>query len=85
VFSGKLELIRELRKHQASYEIRDKSGMSALHYAVDGGSTEVVEWMIKDGADPNDKELSNGVKKFTLICFRLFIIYYIVITICLIF
>ncbi len=37
-FHGKINLIKELRNNNASYDIKDKSGSSVLHYAVDGGN-----------------------------------------------
>lgn len=34
--------------------------MTALHYAVDGGHCDTIEYMIMDGADPNAIETRNG-------------------------
>lgn len=36
-FYGRISIIKELKNNNASYEKRDKSGGSVLHYAVDGG------------------------------------------------
>ena len=59
-FHGKLQFVKCLRQYNASYEIRDNSGMTALHYAVDGGHCDTIEYMIMDGADPNVIETRNG-------------------------
>ena len=32
-FHGKIKLIKELRNSNASYDLKDKSGSSVLHYA----------------------------------------------------
>ena len=37
-FYGKLNVFKELRNNGASYKIRDRTGLSTLHYAVDGGN-----------------------------------------------
>ena len=58
-FYGKLEYIKHLRRYGAEYGLRDKAGLSAIHYAVDGGNVQAIEWMILDGADVNAKD-NNG-------------------------
>ena len=59
-FYGNLNIVMFLRQHQASYDIKDRSGMMAIHYAVDGGDPTTLEWMIADGADVNSKDDVNG-------------------------
>lgn len=53
-------MVMLLRQQGASYSIKDRSGMVAIHYAVDGGDTTTLEWMISDGADVNAKDDVNG-------------------------
>ena len=48
---GKMELVRELRRLGASYEPRDRSGATALHWACTSKNTQLVDWMLQDGAD----------------------------------
>jgi hypothetical protein len=55
-FYGNLNIVMILRQNNASYEIKDRSGMVAIHYAVDGGDPTTLEWMISDGADVNAKD-----------------------------
>ena len=59
-FYGKLQMVKILRQYEASYELRDNSGMTALHYAVDGGNCETIEYMIADGARIDDVDTING-------------------------
>lgn len=59
-FHGKLSMVKELRQSGATYDLRDKSGLSAVHYAVDGGHLETLEWMLYDGADVNTKDHITG-------------------------
>ena len=55
-YSGKLESIQVLRDHGASYDIRDKGGSTALHWAIDGQNIECIEWCLDDGWDVNVKD-----------------------------
>jgi len=48
---GRHEAVRELRQLGASYDPRDNSGSTALHWACISKNPELVEWMIEDGAD----------------------------------
>lgn len=62
-FAGKLNIIKELHASDASLTLRDKAGLSVLHYAVDGGNTEAVQYFLfqeeNGGVDINAKD-KNG-------------------------
>ena len=58
-YSGKLESVKELVHHGAKYNIRDKGGSTALHWAMDGKKTDLIEWMLDDKADVSATD-SNG-------------------------
>ena len=49
-FAGHLGVVKQLRSYGATWEKRDRGGSMALHWAVDGGNTELIKWMIQDGA-----------------------------------
>ncbi len=49
-FVGHLEVAKKLRSHGATWDKRDRGGSTALHWAVDGGNTELIKWLIQDGA-----------------------------------
>uniref|UniRef100_A0A7M4ERL8 Fibronectin type III and ankyrin repeat domains 1 n=1 Tax=Crocodylus porosus TaxID=8502 RepID=A0A7M4ERL8_CROPO len=55
-FAGHLNIIKFLKAQGASWEARDLGGCTALHWAVDGGHCEVVEWMINDGCQVDTKD-----------------------------
>ncbi|KAL3864042.1 hypothetical protein ACJMK2_005754, partial [Sinanodonta woodiana] len=55
-FAGQLDVVKLLREKGARYDIYDKGGSTAMHWAVDGQNNKLVEWMIKDGADVNIKD-----------------------------
>ena len=55
-YAGKLESVKELRHNSASYNLQDKGGSTALHWAMDKGDTELIEWLIEDGADIHMKD-----------------------------
>ncbi len=56
-FYGRINIIKELRNNGGSYKIKDKSGGSVLHYAVDGGNLDAIQFLLMDGheVDPVDK------------------------------
>ena len=49
-YAGKLEIVKELRHYNARYDLVDRGGSSALHWAVDGKRLDLIEWMLDDGA-----------------------------------
>lgn len=40
-----------LREKGASWLARDKGGLSSIHWAVDGGHIDVVQYILNDGMD----------------------------------
>jgi len=50
-YAGNMSAVRELRRLGASYELRDNSGSTALHWASLSKNPNVVDWMAGDGAD----------------------------------
>ena len=58
-FHGKLHMVKLLRQYEASYLLRDNSGMTALHYAVDGGHCDTIEYMVNDGCPINEFDAVN--------------------------
>ena len=49
--NGKLATVQELHRLGASYEVCDKSGSTALHWASLSKNPQLVDWMLQDGAD----------------------------------
>jgi len=60
-----LEAVRWLCERGADALALDRSGMAAIHHAVDGGYVKMVEWMLdnsdKYGFDIEQMETSNGM------------------------
>ncbi|XP_069695751.1 fibronectin type 3 and ankyrin repeat domains protein 1-like isoform X2 [Periplaneta americana] len=50
-FRGDTDIARQLRERGARWDIRDRSGCTALHYAVDGSQTETLDLALEEGAD----------------------------------
>ena len=48
-FNSRTSIVKELRHHGARYDLVDKGGSTAMHWAVDNKGVEVIHWMIKDG------------------------------------
>ena len=48
---GSLGTVQELRQLGASYELRDRSGSTALHWACLSKNPQLVDWMLQDGAE----------------------------------
>lgn len=50
-YSGNLQAVKCLRLFEASYELCDSSRLTAVHWAVDSGNMELMEYMLADGAN----------------------------------
>ena len=50
-YAGKLGCVKELRHLGAQYNIQDRGGSTAFHWAMDSKNTELIDWMIDDGAN----------------------------------
>jgi len=59
-YAGTLDAVKMLRQYGARYTDFDRGGSAPIHWAVDGGNKRLVEWIIKDGADPNMRDLNSG-------------------------
>uniref|UniRef100_A0A0L8HVD3 Fibronectin type-III domain-containing protein n=1 Tax=Octopus bimaculoides TaxID=37653 RepID=A0A0L8HVD3_OCTBM len=57
---GQLPAVKMLLNNGALYNDFDLGGSSPLHYAVDSCKCELIEWMIKDGADVNIQDRNAG-------------------------
>ena len=57
-YHGHLNVVQLLKEHGARYDVRDKGGSMALHWAVDGGQEDMVAYLIRDRV-PVCKNLSN--------------------------
>ena len=54
-------MVKLLREKGASWEPRDKTGSTALHWAVDSANLDVVRWMLQDGCRVNVKDETSGI------------------------
>ena len=59
-FAGQFEAVKLLREHGAKYTDYDRGGSSPMHWAVDSGNCQLIDWMIKDGADVNIRDGGSG-------------------------
>jgi len=50
-YYGHLSIVELLREKGASWLTRDKGGLSPVHWAVDGGHIDVVQYILNDGMD----------------------------------
>lgn len=55
-YKGHIELIEILREKESSWDTKDRSGLTALHYAVDNSQLEIVQQAIEEGADLHLKD-----------------------------
>lgn len=44
-------MVELLKERGASWLSRDKAGLSPLHWAVDGGHIDIVQYILNDGMD----------------------------------
>jgi len=50
-FSGNHEAVKTLRLFEASYDLYDSSHLTAVHWAVDSGNMDLMEYILADGAN----------------------------------
>ena len=48
-YRGHLDAVKKLKEFGAQWSPRDNAGMTALHWAVDGGHVNVVEYILQEG------------------------------------
>ncbi|GAB1603886.1 hypothetical protein Ahia01_000669900, partial [Argonauta hians] len=58
--NGQLSAVKMLINNSALCHDFDLGGSSPLHYAVDNGRCELIEWIIKNGADVNIRDKVTG-------------------------
>ena len=56
-YYGHLTMVELLKERGASWLSRDKAGLSPLHWAVDGGHIDIVQYILNDGMDVSSKVL----------------------------
>ncbi|XP_021920541.1 fibronectin type 3 and ankyrin repeat domains protein 1-like isoform X2 [Zootermopsis nevadensis] len=56
-FKGDAKIAHQLIERGANWDIRDRNGCTALHYAVDGSEMETVEMALDEGADIEAKDV----------------------------
>lgn len=59
-YQGHVDIVKLLRKFGAKYDDYDRGGSYPIHWAVDGGHVKLLDWIIADGADVNQKDLNSG-------------------------
>lgn len=59
-YAGQEEAARLLRQHGASWEKRDRSGLTAVHWAADGGHDDLLLWVLRDGGPVDIEDTVNG-------------------------
>ena len=57
-FAGKLDSVKELTYFGAKFDLRDKGGSTALHWAMDSGNTELIEYILDLRKDKIDRNIN---------------------------
>jgi len=58
--TGNVDVAQLLRERGASWELLDKTGSTALHWAVDGANLDMIRWMLQDGCRVDIKDETSG-------------------------
>ena len=58
-----MEVAQLLREQNASWDVLDKTGSTALHWAVDGANLDMIRWMLQDGCRVDVKDETSGITK----------------------
>ena len=59
-YAGQEDAAKMLRRQGASWESRDKNGLTAVHWAADGGHDDLLLWVLRDGAPVDVPDTLNG-------------------------
>ncbi|XP_076812635.1 fibronectin type 3 and ankyrin repeat domains 1 protein-like [Clavelina lepadiformis] len=59
-YAGHGAVVKRLREAGAQWTCCDKGGSTPLHWAIDGGNCELIQWMIDDGAPVDIKDKTSG-------------------------
>lgn len=49
-----------LRQHNAYWDVVDRTGSTALHWAADGANLDVIRWMLQNGCSVDIKDETSG-------------------------
>lgn len=55
-----MEVAQLLVQHKADWDLVDKTGSTALHWAVDGANLDMIRWMLQDGCRVDVKDETSG-------------------------
>ena len=58
--TGNVDVAQLLRQHGAKWDLLDKTGSTALHWAVDGANLDMIRWMLQDGCRVDIKDETSG-------------------------
>lgn len=61
--TGHIEVVKLLRQCNASWDLVDKTGSTALHWAVDGANLDMIRWMLQDSCRVDIKDETSGAFK----------------------
>ncbi len=51
-YAGQRDMVKTLIKfHDARLDLQDRGGSTALHWAIDGGNLELIDWMLDNKAN----------------------------------
>ena len=51
-----MEVAQLLKQHKADWDSVDRTGSTALHWAVDGANLDMIRWMLQDGCRVDGKD-----------------------------
>ena len=51
-----MEVAQLLKQHKADWDSVDRTGPTALHWAVDGANLDMIRWMLQDGCRVDVKD-----------------------------
>ena len=55
-----MEVAQLLKQHKADWDSVDRTGSTALHWAVDGANLDMIRWMLQDGCRVDVKDETSG-------------------------
>ena len=59
-YAGQEDAAKLLREHGASWETRDRNGLTAIHWTADGGHDDLLLWVLRKGGPVDIEDSVNG-------------------------
>lgn len=58
-YAGQEDAVKLLRQKEVPWTTRDNTGLTAVHWAAEGGHDDLLLWMLREGAEVDAEDTAN--------------------------